>query len=113
VRKKEKKKENKLVGLALCHKTGLIIYLISKLKSYSSACKLECSLISLPSGKVLLSNQTNRWLWNDTVVMGSDANSFTGKLSLKAEVQIMVFSSQLLSKTLVLPQNLFKDLEKV
>ena len=45
--------------------------------------------------------------------MGSDANSFNGKLSLKAGVQIMVFSSQLLSKTLVLPQNLFKDLEKV
>jgi hypothetical protein len=45
--------------------------------------------------------------------MGSDVNRFTGKLPLKAEVQILDFSSQLLSKTLVLPQNLFQDLEKV
>ena len=69
--------------------------------------------MSFTSVNVLLSNQTNIWLWNDTVVMGSDVNRFTGKLSLKAEVQILDFSSQLLSKTLVLPQNLFQDLEKV
>ena len=55
---------------------------------------MEHTLQALQVDKGLLLIQTNRWLKNDTGVVGSDVNSFEGKLPLKLSVQISVFSSQ-------------------
>jgi hypothetical protein len=74
---------------------------------------MEHTLQALQVENVLLLIQTNRWLKNDTGVMGSDVNWFEGKLPLKLSVQISVFSSQSFFEGTSSTNSNFKDLEKL
>jgi hypothetical protein len=73
---------------------------------------MERTLQVLQAENVLLLIQTNRWLKNDTGVVGSDVNWFEGKLPLKLSVQISVFSSQSFVEGTSSTNSNFKDLEK-
>ncbi len=73
---------------------------------------MEHALQALQVENVLLLIQTNRWLKNDTCVVGSDVNWFEGMLPLKLCVQISVFSSQSFVEGTSSTNSNFKDLEK-